>query len=882
MTDSKRWARIHELFNGALDRPAEERDRYLDNECAGDRSLRAAVDGLLAADQGSPGFLETPVARVAALEPEPRDDAAQRFPPYRIVRPLGAGGMGEVLLGLHEGPDFRRYVAIKVMRGAAPPDFAPRFALERSILSRLRHPGIARFLDGGTTPEGLPYFVMEYVEGERLDRYADRQLLTVRERVELCRQICSAVQHAHNALVVHRDLKPANILVTPDGSPKLLDFGIAKLLAEDATHGETRTGLRVATPEYGSPEQLRGDPVTTASDIYSLGILLYEVLSGHRPFTGRDAVARAPLTDADPPPPPSAAAAGFGVRRLPDGETETITPEDVSGKRRTGPHELRRAVRGDLDNIVLRAIRHDPHDRYISASALGDELQRFLSGLPVRARADSLGYRMGKFVRRNRFASAVSAGLLLTLAVGSLWVGSQNLRIRAQAAEIADERDRAEEVIGFLTSLFQSADPNVTIGTETSTGELLERGADRITSEFADRPLLRSDLLGVIGPIYLNLGDYERSRDLLEQAIRDRKSVVGSDEKTAMLLTELGGTLNDLGDEQGAEAVFEEAITIARASAAPRVEAIALGRLAWVRRTLSGEITDSTVRLVELGVALQRAIDSVPDDLMQNLSILGVMERNRGNLAGADTLYGEALEISQRQHGDLHPNTVQAMNNVGVLKQSLGEWDEAVTALQGVRDGWLRIYGPDHYFVGNANRSLATALANRGDIDGALEAIQEALRAYRSVVPDDHSALAGTMQSAGSMLRGLTERYDESIRWTTEASAMWRRLYGPLDPRVSESMGETVAALSLSGRHAEAEEMSRLRLQELVDGNSGDWVARSTFVRARASALAALGRQAEAHRQLVGLLEALPADQQLDGQRTATEELLTSIETSQR
>ena len=883
MTDSERWTKIHEIFTQALERAEEDRPAFIEQACVRDPELAEAVRGLLRADAASTGFLDTPVARVADVA-EPSDVPEDNdFAPYRIVRPLGSGGMGEVFLAVHEGPDFRRYVAIKVMRGAADPDFARRFKRERTILSGLTHPGIARFLGGGTTSDGRPYYVMEHIEGERIDAFADRRLLSVRERVELIRQVCAAVQHAHSSLVVHRDLKPSNILVTPEGVPKLLDFGISKLLGEETPEPVTRTGFRVATPEYASPEQLRGDPVTTASDVYSLGVLLYEVLTGHRPHSGAEALARA--VDGDPASPkvPSVAASGFGVRRLPEGDEETITPEDVSGRRRTDPGGLRKALRGDLDNILLRALRPRSDERYVSANALAEDLERYLTGQPVRARADSWGYRVGKLVRRNRAASVAGGALAITLLTGSTWVFAQNRRIQAQSVAIANERDVAEEVTNFLTSLFRSADPSVTIGKETSTGELLDQGAARLETEFADRPLLRSELLAVVGPIYLNLGDYERSRDLLQLAIDDRRRAVGEDAGTVALLNALGGVLNDMGDLGGAQEAFRASVLGARAIGDGYGEAVALGSLAWVERSLSGEVSDSIVALVERGVDIQRGLDTVPAELAQNLNILGVFERARGNVARTDTLYSEALDIALGHFGPGHPNTLPMMNNVAVLKQSLEEWDESARLLEEVRDGWLDIYGPDHYFVGNANRSLGTALANGGDVDAGVAAYMEALRAYRSVVDEDHPAIAATMQNIANQLIDKTDRYDEAARWALDAAAIRGRLYGTLDARLSESVEQAVHALNQAGRNAEAEVLSASRLAEIVRAPADQtdtgavWEHRTRLSRERAKALVGMGRAAEARALLERHLQVLPSDPDYGAARGAVQEALGAI-----
>ena len=419
--DPARWERVKDLFQGALERPPEERDVHLREACPEDASLRNEVERLLSAHVRADAFLHRPAFDLA----DPRTDAAQapvRIGEYRIVREIGHGGMGTVYLAEREQPGFQRTVAIKVVRPGMETGFVVRrFVNERQILASLEHPGIARLYDGGTTEDGLPYFVMEYVEGVDLLSWCASRNLSIRDRLALFRRVCEAVQFAHQHLVVHRDLKPTNILVTPEGDPKLLDFGIAKLLSPVEPGGEeTGTLVRLMTPDFASPEQLLGRRITTAADVYSLGVVLYELLTGQRPYSleGRSPAEVERLVVETPPDRPSAAA----------------------------PPRLKKGLRGDLDKIVLKALEKDPTRRYATAAELSDDLRRQLGGFPVRALPDRPGYRAAKFVRRHRAGVAVTVAATLALVAGlgaALW--------EARAARI--EREVAQKHLADLRSL---------------------------------------------------------------------------------------------------------------------------------------------------------------------------------------------------------------------------------------------------------------------------------------------------------------------------------------------------------------------------------------------------------------------------------------------
>jgi non-specific serine/threonine protein kinase/serine/threonine-protein kinase len=478
----ERWQQIKPLFEQALECDASQREQFLAQACAGDAELRTQLEALLNSHEEASTFIEKPAIAKAAQLFEAEDALiGQQVGPYKILREIGHGGMGRVYLGVRVDEEYKKRVALKVIKhGMDSKDIVRRFRHERQILASLDHPNIGKLLDGGTTTDGLPYFAMEYVEGQPITDYCDSHKLSTIERLNLFRQVCAAVQFAHQNLVVHRDLKPSNILVTEDGTPKLLDFGIAKFLNPELsgqTIDPTATALRLMTPEYASPEQVRGDTITTASDVYSLGVVLYELLTGHRPYHVKS---RAPhdilrIVCEEEPERPSTAVNRIETIPNADGSTRAITPETVSRARESEPEKLRRRLRGDLDNIVLMAMRKEPQRRYTTVNQLSEDIRRHLEGLPVVARHDTLTYRIEKFVQRNRVAVIAAAVVVMILLVGLV-------SILWQARVAQNERAKAEQRFNEVrklanTLLFDVHDAIEKLPGTTKTRELIIKQA---------------------------------------------------------------------------------------------------------------------------------------------------------------------------------------------------------------------------------------------------------------------------------------------------------------------------------------------------------------------------------------------------------------------
>lgn len=482
----ERWQKIKELLEACLERAATEREAWLEAACCGDAELYREVRSLAESYEASGDLLEEPALGNGE---GPEQQEGRRVGPYRILREIGEGGMARVYLGVRADDASRRKVAIKVIKRGMDYEFIlRRFRNERQILASLDHPNIARLLDGGTTGDGVPYFVMEYIDGPAIDRYCDERRLTIRERLELFRTVCAAVERAHRQGIVHRDIKPGNILVSADGTPKLLDFGIAKVMDPEGwtAADRTLTVQRLMTPEYASPEQVRGTAVSEATDVYSLGVLLYELLTGHRPYRLRS---RAPhemaqaICEVEPEKPSTAVKRVEEITRPQTGTREMVTPAQVGEARGMAPEKLRRSLEGDLDNIVLMAMRKEPERRYRSAAELAEDLGRYLEGRPVRARRDTLVYRTEKFLQRHRKASLAAVAAVPVLAPVALltffWARSE--------PELLRESSQLVRTAPFTT--FQGAEKQPALSPDGSKIAFVWSGPEDENADIYVRPV---------------------------------------------------------------------------------------------------------------------------------------------------------------------------------------------------------------------------------------------------------------------------------------------------------------------------------------------------------------------------------------------------------
>jgi eukaryotic-like serine/threonine-protein kinase len=745
MGEAERSARAHGIFSAVLDERADRREALLERLCAGDAEMRGWVESLLQAALSDHPLLDAALPDLAARVLDEPDPAGQRIGAYRIVREIGRGGMGVVFLAERDDGEFQQQVALKVIRGGPDADrLADRFRRERQILATLQHPNIAQLHDGGRSPEGYPFLAMEYVEGERIDRYCEQLGLGIEERVRLFTTVCAAVDHAHRNLVVHRDLKPAHVLVTLDGTVKLLDFGIAKLLPGAAVDDdETQTGAHAFTPRYSSPEQIRRGPITTASDVYALGLILFELLAGRPPFTGDDdpfEAARARLEEE--PPPPSAVAQRWS----------------------------RRSIRGDLDAIVLRALETDPDRRYATATLLRDDLERWLRHDPVVARPDRAGYRLRKFIRRHRLATG--AALLAT--VLSTGFGAFHFaRVTAERNRAELEARKASEVRDFLLGLFTSSTPDRTLGDTLRLRDLLERGVLRADS-LADQPELRALLLATLGDVYRVLGRYDVAQPLLEQALDGFRAIPQAPPlDLAGALTSMALLHYDLRQFEAALPLTREALAIQRrelgedhpdplsslanlatlaANTGQYDEAFTLHSevLERRRRLLGTDHPGVAFTLNNIGTLLvgrerlaeaedyflealaqrRRLLSPEHPDLALSMSNLASLYSRQDRWDEAEALHRETLELRLQVLGDQHPRVAVSHYNLGQLLRKTGRFEEAEVHLRAALAIDRQVYAPDHPEIGTDAFMLGTLLAEKGECDAAEPLLAEAVAIF--------------------------------------------------------------------------------------------------------------------------------------------------------
>jgi eukaryotic-like serine/threonine-protein kinase len=811
----ERWQRIETLFAEAMGCPAHERARLLERACAGDPDLRTSLDRLLRAHDRADDFLQRfDTARAAALvdlgmaEDAGESAAGRTIGPYRIVREAGRGGMGVVYLAERADGQFRKQVALKVVPRGLEPDGQAlrRFREERQILASLDHPHIARLLDGGLTEDGLPWFAMEYVEGSRIDRFCDARCLPLEPRLELFLRVCDAVRYAHGKLVVHRDLKPSNILVTEDGTPKLLDFGVAKLLAAEPG-GEaplTRTGVRPMTVEYASPEQIRGEPISTASDVYSLGVLLYELLTGRSPHRRADVppheLERRVLEEE--PERPSAA-----ILRAPGGAADASrTPDQASRARAATPERLYHRLRGDLDAIALAALAREPARRYASVEQLSADVRRHLAGLPVSARLDTLSYRARKFLRRHRVIMAVAAAFVLLLLSFSLMTMIQSARIRTHAAQVSRERDRAEQVADFLVELIGAPDPYEGRGSRITVREVLDTGAVRIERELVDQPELRAEMMAVMGRAYFGLGLYDDSRRLIEGSLDLRRRLLGEehpDVAAAMLM--LGQALYGQGDYRGAEAWYRRSLEMRRRLLGADHPAVARSLNVTARALRQQGRYAEAESLLREALRINRLHpDDEETDVAATLRNLAHVLRSRGEYATAEPLYREAYTLHRQRSGDDDPEAANSLINLAVVLHKRGDPAAAEPLLRqglAVKQRWL---GEEHEDIATDRGAYAALLRDLGEYAAAEEHYRGAIAVHRRVRPAGHLLIATALLGLGEL---LLDREDAvgAEPLLREALTIRQRALSPGDGEIGQAESLLGACLSALGRFAEAE-----------------------------------------------------------------------------
>lgn len=811
------WQRVERLFARAMSVPENERAEYLRREAGDDPRVQSEVESLVAHAETQIADRMRDMVAAAGTQARYGDATGRRVGPYRLTSEIGRGGMGVVYLGVREDADFDQTVAIKLLPGGLySEEMAWRFRNERRILASLEHACIARFLDGGTTPEGVPYAVMEYVDGRPVDRYCEEEGLDLRARLDLFRRICEAVRHAHAQLVIHRDIKPANILVDGTGTPRLLDFGIAKLLDPAAP---AASGTRIMSPRFASPEQVSGEPVTVATDVYALGGLLYLLLTGRRAHEEAETPAQL-------------------ARRIV--ESDPVPPSVASGDR---------SMAGDLDTIVLTAMRRDPAERYSSVDRLMQDIAAFQASLPISARPPTLAYRAGKFVRRNR-AAVVAAVVAVTAVLGGAGAATAGM-LRARQAEAAAREDArvAAEVSDFLVGMFGEPDPENALGEEATARELLDRGAERIDTELSGQPALQARLKRVMADSYGALDDFDQSEHLYREAVAladtpelrasisrslagllrytnqfdeafavlddllaevqpvvdttDARSMQRTPELSDALIVatqERGLVLSTLGDSAAAFEALERGARLRERLGGPDADAVGKALL-WVATGYS-----RFGRFEEAVPLYRRALDVYEPDLdprhpavLDATSALAAAYAAMGRFDSASVLFEKVLPLQREVYGPTNAETIQTTFNLGTMLGDLGRLEEAEAYLVEALEVRTELFG-EGLQITSALNNVAELRQKLGDLEAAEELWVRATAIRQRELGPEHPAGISTLIRLANVRR-LRDRWEESAEAYEEAIGYQRRS-GPVDPTILTGYAQVLRAL---GRDAEAD-----------------------------------------------------------------------------
>jgi len=692
---------------------------------------------------------------------------ARHVGPYRLLQVIGEGGMGEVWLAEQTAP-IHRTVALKLIKaGMDTKAVVARFESERQALALMEHPCIARVFDAGSTAEGRPYFVMEYVPGLPITEYCDKRRLTIRERLELFTQVCEGVQHAHQKAIIHRDLKPTNILVIEQNNkavPKIIDFGLAKATAQRLTDHTmfTELGMMLGTPAYMSPEQAdqREQNIDTRTDVYSLGVILYQLLVGALPFepkalqaAGLEAVLRV-IREQEPPKPSTR------IRSM--GEASNISAQN----RRAEPQSFARQLQGELDWITMKALEKDRVRRYGTASELAADISRYLRNEPVVAGPATASYRLKKYAARHRFALAAAAALLLLLAGFAVTQAVELRRITEQRNQATRERDRANRITDFMTNMFRVSDPSQARGNSVTAREILDKASADIDTGLAKDPELQAQMMHVMGDVYDNLGLYARAMPLEQKSVEIRKRVLGP-ENTDTMKSE-----NNL------------AVLLARGGHFPEAEKLVRETLDTSRRVLGPE------NPLTLG----------------SMSNLAIILDHEGRPAEAEQLDREALDISRRVLGPEHPNTLKAIMTLANVLWHEGKDADAEKLDRELLDIRRRVLGPDHPDTLSSMNNLASVLNDQGHYGDAEKLYRETLDIQRRVLGPEHPVTLGSMSNLANALDNEGQ-YAEAEKLCRESLHIRSRVLGPEHPNTLESMNNLADVLAHEGHYDEAEKL---------------------------------------------------------------------------
>ena len=851
------WDRLERVFSSALEIEPAQRDTFLHKACEGDADLKAEVEALLHAHEETSALLiESNLLADQFKLPGPADLIGTEVGPYKLIERVGEGGMGEVFKATRNDGVYQKEVALKLIRaGFYGTEMFARFRQERQVLARLEHANITPLLDGGISADGRPYLVMQFVDGIPITDFCDNNRLTIDDRLKLFKTVCDAVQHAHNNLIVHRDIKPSNILVTEDGKVQLLDFGIAKMLSSEdqgVTAAITQSQVRLMTPEYASPEQVKGESITTASDVYALGVLLYELLTGYKPYRlGKKAIVEVEriICEEEPEKPSTAL-----IRR--EGERQT---RQVSEARRVHAARLRRLLQGDLDNMIMMALRKEPVRRYTSAGQLGEDIVRHLRGRPVIAQKDTMGYRLRKFTRRNKALVSASAAILAVLVLFSMVTANQSRAIEEQALETRKERDRAEDqlaqtnaVVDFITALFSAADPFREGRQDTMrVQDFLVHSADSVKNAFDDQPLIKARLLDTYGKVFRNLSQFDQAEPLLLEALHIRKDFQDSLTYGELQIGPTMSTLAYLFIDQGkfaeADSMFQALDTMLNTHEPDNYLRQA------VVKTGQGNLKQRMGQFEEARTHYESALDfkvlhygENHVEVAESKMNLATALVNLGELEEAERIFKSSLAYLEEELGSENTVVLSNKNNLAYVQADLGKLEESISNYEQVLEGRIALLGPNHIQIAITRNNYAYVLSKMERYDEAIEQYNHSLKLREEIHGADHPRVAGVLQNLASSYLKIGKReqayplilrarqifaqslgvdhpfyagnssllgqyyhtvqlHGQAVDYLKETIAIQREVYSKDDSRLMQNQLSLARCLAESGSYSEAE-----------------------------------------------------------------------------